>query len=253
MSQQFLPWNSAWIIGGSTGMGAEVVKQLDARGVRVIASARGEKDLTDLCDGRKNASPLPLDITDKDAVVAAVDTVRNQLGDLPDLILLNAAVYAPMDASTFDAKAIQSMVAVNYMGLVNCFAALLPFKDKGEKPVTIASVSSPSGWRGLPGGVGYGPTKAAVINLVEGLKPELDATRFDVRLVNPGFIRTRLTDMNDFDMPQLMEAEDAAARLIKGVAKGKFDSAFPYPFVGVLKFLRLLPYWLYFAITRRMR
>ena len=247
-----LPWTSAWVVGGSTGLGRCLSEQLAKIGVRCTVSARSEQALKELAESSENLIALPLDICDPDEVARSVERIATDHDGLPDLIILNAAVYTPMGADTFSAQAIRDMIDVNYLGLVNLVEALLPFKDDGKRS-TIAFVASPSGWRGLPGGVGYGPTKAAVINLVEGLRCELSDSDLDLRLVNPGFIKTRLTDKNDFDMPQLMEPEDAARRTLNGLKGKRFDIRFPHPFVSVLRLLRLLPYWLYFKLMRSKR
>ncbi|GHF11433.1 oxidoreductase [Kordiimonas sediminis] len=244
------PWVTAWIIGGSSGLGAETARQLATQGCRTYVSARSVGALTDLCKENTNLVPLPLDITDRAACKIAADTVVAELGHLPDLIILNAAVYTPMGVKDFSATAIQTMVDVNYMGIVHMFDALLPFRTQKQRTV-IASVTSPSGWRGLPGGVGYAPTKAALINLVEGLRCELIDTSLDLRIVNPGFIRTRLTEKNSFSMPQLMEPADAAQRMLKGLSGASFETAFPRPFVSVLRLLSRLPYWLYFRLMKQ--
>lgn len=242
------PWKRVWIVGGSSGLGAEAAKLLASHHVNVYVSARNEKALKELCDGCDYLNSLPLDVTDLAACEKAVETF---LGSLPDLILLNAAIYSPIGMDNFNALEIKNIMDVNYMGAVNMFSALLPYRNSGRQ-ITIASVASPSGWRGLPRGVGYGPTKAALINLVEGLKPELDKTNFDLRLVNPGFIKTRLTDKNEFGMPQLMNADYAARVMLKGIARGKFDTSFPNPFIFFFRILRLIPNWLYFKYTRTL-
>jgi short-subunit dehydrogenase len=245
-------WKRAWIIGGSTGLGAELVRQLTENGIITHVSARNEKNLNEVCSENPHAIVYPLDITDEEACIRAVKDVYNFKDALPDLIVLNAAVYSPMDVENFDVRAISDMINVNYLGVINMLAALLPYKDLGKK-VTIAAVTSPSGWRGLPGGIGYGPSKAAVINLVESMKPELDQCDFDMRLVNPGFIKTRLTDKNKFTMPQLMSADDAASRMLKGLSSNKFDISFPNPFLLTLKFIRILPYGLFFRLMKKIR
>jgi short-subunit dehydrogenase len=245
-----MPWKTAWIIGGSTGLGAEAVKQLDAQGIKTFVSARSTKGLDTLCNTLEHSTPLPLDITKRNEIDASINFIKRELSHLPDLIIINAAIYTPMGATDFDCTAITQMVNVNYLGAVNVFGALLSDRNFGKK-VQIATVASPSGWRGLAGGVGYGPTKAALINLVEGLRAEIHASDFDLRIVNPGFIRTRLTDKNEFKMPQLMEADVAAGKMLKGLQSKAFDIQFPYPFIIILRLLRLLPDWLYFKLTQR--
>ncbi|MDG1996315.1 MAG: SDR family NAD(P)-dependent oxidoreductase [Emcibacteraceae bacterium] len=244
-------WKNVWVIGGSTGLGAELVKKFTNEGINTYVSARNKDVLNSVCEASESATPYPLDITDKAACVTAVSDIYQSLDALPDLIILNAAVYSPMNVENFNVDEISTMIDVNYLGVVNMFAALLPFREE-KKQVTIAAVTSPSGWRGLPGGLGYGPSKAAVINMIECMKPELDQYGFDLRVVNPGFIKTRLTDKNDFKMPQLMSSEDAASRMIKGLATNKFDISFPNPFLSIMKLLRILPYWLYFKIVKKL-
>lgn len=244
-------WKSAWVIGGSTGLGAELVKKLTHSGIDVYVSARGVGALEELCAQAANANAHPLDITDLDACIHVTSEIYRIKNTLPDLIILNAAVYSPMNVDNFDVAEVSRMTSVNYMGLVNMMAALLPLKSS-SKTVTIAAVTSPSGWRGLPGAIGYGSSKAAAINLIESMKPELDGEGFDLRVINPGFIKTRLTDKNDFSMPQLMTAEEAAQKALKGLCGSSFDISFPNPFVFNLKLIRILPYRVFFWIMKKI-
>lgn len=244
-------WQSAWILGGSTGLGAEIAKKLAHDGVVTYVSARNRDKLEILCKKLQGAISYPLDITDYDACVRAVSDIVKSNNGLPDLIILAAAVYSPMNAKNFDVREISNMMNVNYMGVVNMLGALLPHRSS-NKNVTIATITSPSGWRGLPGAIGYGPSKAAVINMMESIKPELDDCGFDLRLVNPGFIKTRLTDKNEFNMPQLMNAKEAASCVLKGLSSTKFDISFPNPFLIYLKLLRILPYFIFFWVMKKI-
>lgn len=246
-----IPWKSAWIIGASSGLGAEISTQLAKQGCKTYISARRANVLDEISNKIKNSAPIKLDITNRDECVQATQQVIKDNGALPELIIINAAIYEPMNVDTFDPQKIADMMDVNYVGSANVIDAII----KGGNPtnsVTLATMTSPSGWRGLPGGIGYGPSKAALINMIESMTPEMRDRGFDMRLINPGFIKTRLTEMNDFDMPQLMEPEDAAKRTIKGLISEKFDIAFPNPFILKLKVLRLLPYKLFFKITSRI-
>lgn len=246
-----LKWKTAWVIGGSTGMGREAVKILDQKNVETFVSARTEAPLAELCAQSKNVKMMVLDVTEQASVRNEVDKLVKRLGKLPDLIVINAAIYKPMNGDTLDSAEIKKMVEVNYLGVVHVIEALFKYKNCSEK-CTVATVTSPSGWRGLPNSAGYGPSKAAAINFIEGLKSELKDSNLDLRLVNPGFIRTRLTAKNDFKMPQLMEPEFAAQKMLDGLSGNKFDITFPNPFLLYLKFLRILPYRLYFWITKRL-
>lgn len=245
-------WKSAWVIGGSTGLGAELVKILTAAGIETYVSARDKDRLKVLCGQFSDAKSYPLDITDKAACIRAVDEINKIKNTLPDLIILNAAVYYPMDIENFNALEISDMMNVNFLGIANMFEALLPYRKSRGGNVTIATVTSPSGWRGLPGAIGYGSSKAAVINMMESMKPELDRCGFDLRVVNPGFIRTRLTEKNNFQMPQLMEPNEAAKLTLKGLSTKNFDTSFPNPFLYYLKLLRILPYILFFRLMKKI-
>lgn len=238
-------WNHVWIVGGSSGLGAEAVKQLADAGVKVTVSARSKDALEELAKHSDLITSLPLDITDSAADKAAVESFET----LPDLIVLNAAVYEPMAAFNFDGDTAAWMMDVNYSGIAKILGPLLQ-RYKAEKAGHLAIVASPSGYRGLPGGSGYGPTKAALINLAESIKPEMDHWGCTTTIVNPGFIKTRLTEKNNFSMPQLLEPEDAARRMLKGLSKKKWEVAFPYPFLGLLKLLSKIPSGLYFAYAR---
>ena len=243
-----IPWKTAWIIGASSGLGAEISRQLSEAGCKTYLSARRADKLEELCSELGNAIPVPVDITDRQECSNATNHIITEYGELPELIIINAAIYAPMNVETFDPQQIAKMMDVNYVGSANIIDKIIPHGN-ANKSVTLATVTSPSGWRGLPGGIGYGPSKAALINMIESVTPEMRERGFDMRLINPGFIKTRLTEMNDFEMPQLMEPSDAAKRAIHGLKSNKFDIAFPNPFILKLQFLRLLPYKLFFKIT----
>ena len=245
-------WKTAWVIGGSTGLGVELVRKLASDGIITYVSARDQQKLNLLSEEHENINAFSLDVTKKDDCINVTTNIFAKNKALPDLIILNAAIYSPMNVENFDGDKITNMINVNYIGVVNVFAALLAYKEF-RKPVTLAAVTSPSGWRGLPGGLGYGSSKAAVINMMESMKPELEPYGFDLRVINPGFIKTRLTDKNEFSMPQLMNADEAADKALKGLSTGKFDISFPNPFLFFLKTLRILPYWLYFRIINKIR
>ena len=240
-------WRDAWIVGGSTGIGAEVARALAADDIPVVVSARSADRLAALAGENDRIAALALDVVDR----AACESTVADMTRVPDLVILNAAVYEPMYLDTFDAEKAAWMMRVNYEGIVNVLAPLAR-RLADERRGHIAIVASPSGYRGLPGAAGYGPTKAALINLAESLHNELAQAGVRLSIVNPGFVRTRLTDRNDFSMPQLLEPEDAARRIIAGLKAGKWDVAFPWPFVGALKFLSILPGRVYFAITKKL-
>jgi NAD(P)-dependent dehydrogenase (short-subunit alcohol dehydrogenase family) len=171
---------------------------------------------------------------------ATADVIAAKLGRI-DLAILNAGVWQPMGARNFDANKTALSMSVNYQGVCNGIAAVMPAMLE-RRSGQIALVSSVAGYRGLPKAVAYAPSKAAVIALAETLAP--DAARYGVRIgvVNPGFVETPMTAVNDFPMPFILKADDAARRILRGLEKGKFEIAFPWQLVLPLKILRLLPY-----------
>jgi short-subunit dehydrogenase len=241
-----LPWKTAWVTGASTGIGAEVARQLAEAGVKVAASARTRDKLEALGPG---ILPVPLDVTDVEACREAVTTVESQLGSI-DLAVFGAGTYAPVAVDDLDPAVFSRMMETNYMGVVNCVAALAPrmiARGSGH----ISWIASVAGFIGLPKSAAYGPTKAALINLAESLHPELKARGVAVSVVNPGFVATPLTAQNDFPMPFLMTPEEAARRTIEGLATGRFEVTYPRRFATILKTARLLPYPVFFKLISR--
>lgn len=248
-----LPWKTAWITGASSGIGRELALRLARAGVSVAASARSREALESLAAEAGAAAapirPVPLDVKERDATHAAVAHVMRILGGSPDLSVLNAGTYAPMSAADFDSERFRAQVDVNLMGTVHALEALLPgYLDAGRGHIAI--VSSVAGYRGLPKAAAYGATKAALINLAESLKFDLDRAGVKLQLVDPGFVKTPLTDKNDFKMPFLMPVERAVDSMIAGLRSDRFEITFPKRFTWQLKALRVLPYRLYYAIVR---
>lgn len=241
-----LPWKVVWVTGASTGIGREIALQLARAGVAVAASARSADKLADLGHGIR---AYPLDVTDAEAVGATVARIEREMGPI-DLAIMAAGTYSPVDLDNFDPANFQRTMSANYFGVVGCLAALLP-PMLARKGGHVAWVASVAGYRGLPKAAAYGPTKAALINLAECLKPELELRGVNVSVINPGFVETPLTKQNDFPMPFLMQADEAARLTIAGLKRGRFEIAYPWRFVAILKFARLLPYSLFFWLVRR--
>jgi short-subunit dehydrogenase len=243
-----------WITGASSGLGRELARQYAQAGHQVCVSARGVAALEELAVSCRDAAGaihvFGLDITDMAQVSACVQRIVDTVG-MPDLSVLNAGTHAANSADHFDREVYQRLMAINFMGVVNCLQAIVPLYLKRQQG-TIAVVSSVAGYRGLPNASAYGASKAALINLCESLQPELAAGQVSLRLVNPGFVRTPLTDRNEFPMPFLMEVEDAAAQMISGLAGSSFEITFPRRFTWLLKILRILPYAMYLRLTRKL-
>lgn len=241
-----LPWKVAWITGASTGIGAAVALQMAEQGVKVAASARHLPGLPQ----HPNIFHFPLDVTDNAAIAVCVENIENQLGPI-DLALLAAGAYRAFAPEDFDMATFRRINEVNYLGPIQCLDAVLP-RFKARKAGRVAFVASVAGYQGLPKAAYYGPTKAALINLAEALWMELRPFGIDVSVVNPGFVETPMTSGNDFPMPFLMKPEKAAALTIKGLKAGRFEIAYPLPFVLILKLLQKLPVGLKLRLLQRM-
>lgn len=241
----------AWITGAGSGIGRALALRLARDGASVAVSARSAERLAAVAaenPGRIHA--FPLDVTDPDAVAAGVGAIEERLGPI-DLAVLNAGTHTPMSLEDFSAGTARALFEVNYMGVVHGLDALLPrLRRRGAGQVAV--VASVAGYRGLPTAAAYGPTKAALINLCESLKPDCDRAGIRLTLICPGFVATPLTARNDFPMPDLIDADQAAELIVAGLAGDAFEIAFPKRFTRKVKIARCLPYGLYFPLVRKV-
>ncbi len=243
-----------WCTGASKGLGRSVALKLAERGYDVAISARTLSDLESVVqeagDFAGRVVPFVLDVTDEDAVTRTFADIESNLGAL-DLVILNAGTHIPVDAATLSVEPFRKLMEVNFMGTMHGVAAVVP-KFMERRGGHLAVVASVAGYRGLPTSSAYGASKAALINMCEALKPELDRAGVTISVINPGFVKTPLTDRNEFKMPFLMDPDDAAEQMVRGLETGRFEITFPKRFTWGMKILRCLPYGLYFAISRRM-
>jgi NADP-dependent 3-hydroxy acid dehydrogenase YdfG len=231
-----------WLVGASEGLGLALAQALAAEGAKVILSARDPERLAEACGKVPRASAVVVDVADGLSVKAAVAEV----GAVDGMVFL-AGVYWPMTAQTVDAVQLEAMCDVNFTGCARVVAAVLPaMVARGAGHLVITG--SLSGFRGLPGALGYAASKAGVMVLAESLYADLRGSGVRVQLANPGFIRTRLTAKNDFSMPFLMEPEQAAAEMLALMKSGRFKRSFPRVFSWVFRGSQLLPDWLYYRI-----
>lgn len=241
-----------WIVGASSGIGRELALQYAEAGSHVFASARSVDKLEQLqmeaaSTGGK-ISVASLDVQDNDSIVSFVEA-RVAADEIPDLCIFNAGFYDAVGIEDVTLDNFERTVDVNYMGVVRCLLAILPHyrrRSMGQ----LAIVSSVAGYAGLPRAAAYGSTKAALINLCESLYAECRRDGIKISLINPGFVRTPMTAKNSFEMPFIIEPDEAAARIITGLSNNRFEVHFPKRLSLLLKMLSLLPYRLYFALTR---
>jgi NADP-dependent 3-hydroxy acid dehydrogenase YdfG len=240
----------AWITGASSGIGRALALELVHRGWQVAATARSADALAKLADeGRGKIFPARADVADRNAMQAAAALIREKVGPI-GLLVANAGVYLPVHAPAIDAELYRRTFDVNVMGVAHALEAVVPdMAGRGVGHVHI--VSSATGFGGMPTASAYGASKAALINMAECLKIELDRVGVGVSVSTPGFVETPAQDDNAFPKPFMISPEEAAHRLAIGLAIGGFEITFPRRFTWILKALYALPKPLYLPLVRR--
>ena len=240
-----------WITGGSTGIGKALAIRFANEGWNVAISARRENLLKELSDRYENISPFPLDVTDKENCKNIFNQVKEKFGEI-DICFFSTGTWDPKKEKDIDVEQIENVFKINFFGTVNSIKAVEEYyKNRNEG--TIAIVSSIAGYRGLPNSTGYGPSKSALNNLAESLYFDFGRHNVRVCLVSPGFIKTPMTDKNDFKMPFLKTPEFAADKIYEGlVNKKSFEIHFPKELTLTLKFFSILPYKLYFYLLKKL-
>ena len=240
-----------WVIGASSGIGEACAKALLLKGAKVaLSSRRAERlNLIALTGGVDQTLVIPLDVTEDGQLQDGYKTILSAWGGI-DLLLFVSGVYTPLRADNFNINVAEKTIDANLLGPMRAVALALPEMLKVHSG-HIAIVGSVAGYSGLPKALAYGPSKAAIINFCENLYYDLLPTGVSVHMISPGFVATEATAQNDFEMPALISAEEAANEILTGIQKGEFDIHFPKRFSRFLKFLRILPYPIYFWIVRR--
>lgn len=243
----------AWVTGASSGIGRATVMELVRRGWTVCATARRLDELESMAQEASGLSGRVVahvgDVTDEAGMAGLVETIERVHGPIA-LAFFNAGVAPYTRAGALDVAAFRQALNVNVVGVANGLAPVLARMAERRKG-QVAVNASIAGYRGLPKAAAYGASKAAAIHLCEALKFDCDNLGITMQVVNPGFIDTPLTRKNDFPMPFLMSMDDAAKRVVDGFERGRFEIIFPRRLAFILKALRLLPYWLYFALVTR--
>ena len=242
-----------WLVGASHGIGRALSIELANRGHSLALSARTQEDLVQLKDQLSGQGHLAiaLDVKDEQTIAHAQSQILDQWGYL-DVVIFAAGIYRPMSFQDMDAAFACEILDVNTLGALRLLGQILPYyKKRGYGHVAV--VGSIAGYTGLPHSCGYGISKAAIIHMMECLRADISPDRVKVQLFSPGFVKTRLTDLNPFEMPDLITAEEAAVYIADGLNRNKFEIYFPKRFPLVLKFFRLLPYALYFKCISLLR
>jgi len=240
-----------WITGGGTGIGKAVAIMFANHGWNVAISGRRENILQEVENSNQNIKSFPLDVNDKEKCFEVSNKIKKEFGDI-DICFFSTGTWDPKKEREIDVEQIEKVFKVNFFGTLNCIKAVEEhFRHKKSGIITI--VSSIAGYKGLPNSTGYGPSKAALNNLAESLY--FDFGRYGVRvcLVSPGFVKTPMTDKNDFKMPFLKTSEYSAKKIYDGlINSNKFEIHFPKTLTLILKFFKIIPDGLYFYLVKKM-
>lgn len=235
-----------WLVGASEGLGRALAQRMAAAGVDLVLSARNADRLAEVAAALpRSAQVVPLDVGDSASVRAAAAEV----GPVNGVVWL-AGVYWPMTAAGWNPDQAEAMCDINLTGCVRVLGQVVPgMVARGAGHVVITG--SLAGFRGLPGSVGYAASKAGCMMLAESLHADLRGTGVLVQQVNPGFIRTRLTAQNSFDMPFIMEPDEAARRMFEHMGTDRFKVSFPTGFSLLFRLGQMLPDWAWYPLFPR--
>ena len=240
-----------WITGGSTGIGKALAIKFANEGWNVAISARRENLLNEISDNHENITPFPLDVTDKSKCKEVFEKIQNKFENI-DICFFSTGTWNPIKERDIDVEQIKEVFKINFFGTLNAIKAVEEY-FKNKKSGTITIVSSIAGYRGLPNSTGYGPSKSALNNLAESLYFDFKRSNVRVCLVSPGFIKTPMTDKNDFKMPFLKTTDYAAEKIYDGlINKDVFEIHFPKSLTIMLKIFSFLPSKIYFALVSKM-
>jgi len=231
------------IIGGTFGIGYELSKIYLKKSKNLIILGRNDEKLDEISkefsNSQTNVITKKLDVTSIEQCKQNLTSVIDELGSI-DLIIYSSGFYKPNNTFDVDLDLYRKTIEVNFMGLINVMSVILPFFKQQQKG-HIAMISSLAGFFGLPNSSGYGPSKAAMMNYSESIYNDCKKNNIHVSIINPGFVKTRLTDQNKFKMPFLMSAEEAAKIIYNGLEKKKYDITFPFMMSLIFKTLKILP------------
>jgi short-subunit dehydrogenase len=241
---KFYEGKTVWVIGGTSGIGLAIAQMLSAiQTCNVIVSGRDTSKVSHI----SNIHKVTLDVSNQGNFTQAADEILQKHAKI-DAIFFCAGAYDPMNIDTFNRESARNILETNLGSMVNFVENIPKFYGKCS---TIAIVSSVAGYFGMPNSLFYGASKAGLSHLVESLYIELKKHKIDVKLVNPGFVKTPMTDKNSFNMPFIISPQKAADTILRQVTKNKFEIAFPLMFVLILKTMRMIPVRIRAKILRR--
>ena len=242
--------NKVWITGASSGIGKALAEKFASEGWKVAVSAR-RKEILDEMSNHANIFSFPLDVTKQDQISESFSKIINKFNGI-DLCVFSSGTYDPKLEQEINIKQNKFVMETNFFGVLYCVKAVEKyFKDKKNGHISI--VSSIAAYRGLPNSSGYGPSKAALTNLTESLYFDFKKHNVRISLVSPGFIKTPLTDKNEFPMPFIKSPYFAAEKMFNGLTKSQsFETHFPKQLTLVLKILRILPYKIYLFLIDKL-
>ena len=235
-----------WITGASTGIGKALAIKFAENGWNVAASARRENLLKELNDINENIHSYPLDVNKIDDCKSTAQQIIKKLGKI-DICVFGTGIHDPKSEKKFNLEKIRKIMEVNFFGTMNSINSIYDyFSDKKEGQISI--VSSVAAYRGLPVAGAYCSSKSALTSFAESLYFDMKRKNVKVSVISPGFIKTPMTDENDFPMPMIRSAEYAADKIYLGLLKKKgFEIHFPKSFTFIMKITQILPNWLYFG------
>ena len=239
-----------WITGASSGIGKALAIKFAQEGWKVAISARRENLLKEISKSQNNIDYFPLDVTDIEKCKTVFNDVKKKLGDV-NISVFCTGIHDPKSEKKLNLEKVRKIMEVNFFGAVNSINAVYDYyKDKKSGQISI--VSSVAGYRGLPAAGAYCASKSALSSFAESLYFDFKRDNVRISLVSPGFIKTPMTDQNDFPMPMIKSPEFAAEQMFKGLTKSKsFEIHFPKTFTSLMKVLKVIPNGLYFKIVEK--
>ena len=239
-----------WITGASSGIGKALAIKFAENGWIVVASARRKNLLNELNQINPNIYPFPLDVTEIENCKLVAKKIIDQFNNI-DICVFGTGMHDPKSEKRFNLDKIREIMEVNYFGTMNSINSIYEYFSE-KKNGQISIISSVAGYRGLPAAGAYCASKAALTSFAESLNFDMQMKNVRVSLISPGFIKTPMTDQNDFPMPMIKSPEFAANEIFKGLtSKKSFEIHFPKAFTYFLKFLQILPSSIYFKLVAK--